>query len=1254
MHHFTSGSSSLAPRTHDLPPQPTALIGRQRELSQLTDILARPDVRLLTLTGAGGTGKTRLAIELAAAQYDWFEHGCVFVDLAVVSTPAMVPSALATAVGLRDIGTQPLLETLKLYLRDRHLLAVLDNFEHLLDAAPLLPDLLGAAPRLKVMVTSRAALRQWRWEHEFSVPPLALPDAATPASPESLELVPSISLFVERARARRADFALGGHNASAVADICVRLDGLPLALELAAAGVKLLSPQSILDRLQKRLDLTGEPGSDFPTRHHTLRAAVAWSYDLVAPTEQALLRRLAVFAGGFNAEAAEAICADDTLPNAQILPLLGQLVDQSLVITEERGDEVGYRLLEVIREFARQQLEESGEAERFRRQHGEWCVALGLEAEAGLRGAMQSVWLDRLETEHDNLRQALDWLAEGRAADIALGQRLAASLWQFWWLRGYLSEGRQQLERVLSQTVSDKATPQRVHALLAAGTLAFRQGDYDAAREHLESSLERARSLGHDSAAAAALRDLGREMAIDRGDFAAARERLRQSLAIERTLNSPFGRAWSLSYLGLLEHFAGDNAAARAFIEQSLPMLRALQDQWGTAVALAYLGRVASDEGDRSAAESMWQESLETCRTQGYLWCVPYLLEFLAGVAITGGEAVRGVRLAGAAEALRETIGAPLPPVWHDDRDRDLAPARRALSPSAYARTLEEGRAVLLDKAIAEASLGAQPGRVAVQASSSVPPSPRETRYARSGDVSIAYQVAGAGSLDLVFVMGWVSHLDYYWQEPRFARFLHRLASFARVILFDKRGTGLSDRSVGLPTLEQSMDDVRAVLDAVDSKRTALVGISEGGTLCTLFAATYPEQTAALVLVGCVPRLMWSPDYPSGDTAEQRAARVADMGTDWASPVWVVRDLERRAPSIAHDEQFGRWWSMFLRQGAGPGAAQAVSHMNTQIDIRPVLPSVRVPTLVVHRIGDRAIPVEASRFLARHIPNARLVELAGEDHLPFVGDQDAVLDPIEEFLTEVRPTAQPDRVLATVLAMQTVNTAQTIAEVGAARWLTIEATHDALVRDQVEHFRGHQAGTGGSGFLATFDGPARGIRCAQAIVEASRPLGLGVRAALHTGECDLLDGQLGGIAFRIAAWAMSQAEAGDVLVSSTVRDLVAGSGIDFEELRERAAPDNLGTWRLFLAGSASRRPAASPPPAQPVRNTSNLTPREREVALLLARGLTNRQIGEELVISAATAERHVVNIFNKLGFHSRSQVAAWVVEQKIHTPVQDR
>jgi non-specific serine/threonine protein kinase len=700
----TAETSWSAALSRDLPSQPTALIGRQRELSQLRHMLARPEVRLLTLTGAGGTGKTRLAVQLAAAHGDAFEHGCVFVDLSPVSSPALVPSVVAAAVGLRDIGTQPLLETLKLYLRERQMLAVLDNFEHLLEAVSLLPDLLTASSRLKIVVTSRAALRLWRWEHEFTVAPLAVPDAPSRAAPDRLASVPSVALFVDRARARRADFSLGPHNAPAVADLCAHLDGLPLALELAAARIKVLSPRAILDRLQRRLDLPGQPGGDFPMRHHTLGAVVGWSYDLLAPEEQALLRRLAVFAGGFSAEAAEAICADAHLSPDQILPLIARLVDQSLVVAETRDHDIRYRLLEMIRVFAHRKADESAEANALRRRHAEWCVALGLQAAAGLRGAMQSTWLDRLEVEHDNVRQALDWLSSRPDDEIAAAQQLAAALWQFWWLRGYLSEGRRQLERVVAPAPTEVTlTPQRVGALLAAGILAFRQGDYAVATAHLEESLDGAHALGDQATAAAAERNLGR-MAIDRGDFEQARVRLRTSLGIERSLNSAFGTAWSLNYLGLLEHFAGDNAQARAFIEQSLPMLRALEDRWGTAVALAYLGRVARDKGDRSAAQAIWTESLEICRAQGYLWCVPYVLEFLGGLAIVGGRPAHGLRLAGAAEALREATGAPLPPVWHADRDRDLAPARRALDASAHAAALEAGRGLTLEEAIEEAS----------------------------------------------------------------------------------------------------------------------------------------------------------------------------------------------------------------------------------------------------------------------------------------------------------------------------------------------------------------------------------------------------------------------------------------------------------------------------------------------------------------------------------------------------------------------
>jgi predicted ATPase/pimeloyl-ACP methyl ester carboxylesterase/DNA-binding CsgD family transcriptional regulator len=1257
-----------------LPSQPTRLIGRERELAELGQQLARSEVRLLTLTGPAGTGKTRLAIHLAAERGETFEHGSVFVDLAPVRDPALVVSALASGLGLLDVGSQPLIDTVTHFVRDRHLLVVLDNFEQVLEAAPLLADLLAASPRLSLLVTSRAALRLWRWEHEFPVAPLALPDPRHPRLPESLDNVPSVALFVERARARRPDFALGPHNASAVAEICVRLDGLPLALELAAAGIKLLSPQAILTRLQRRLDLIGEGGADFPRRHQTLRAAVGWSYDLLSAPERALLRRLAVFVGGFNLDVAEAMCAGDGMADGELLPLLARLVDQSLVVAEERGPDTRYRLLETIREYAGEQLNASGEAEFYRRRHADWGVRLGLQAEAELRGPQQSAWLDRLELDHDNLRAALDWLSAGDQAAVGLGLRLAAALWQFWWLRGYLSEGRQRLETLLARAgAAAGPSAERTAALLAVGVLAFRQGDYAAARAHLEESLVRARALGDRAAAAAALRNLGR-MAIDRGEFGAAHRFLDESLGIERLLDSAFGTAWSLNYLGLLAHFEGDNAAGRALLEQSLPLLRAVDDRWGTAVALYYLGRVASDQADTATAAARWIESLGICRAQGYLWCVPYLLEGVAVLAVVHGRPVESARLAGAAQALHDTIGAPLPPVWRADLDRRLAPARRALGKVAFAAAWGEGRALSVDEAVAEASQAA----AAAESAGRVPPTrpeqaarpprppasaaPLETRYARSGGVNIAYQVLGQGPIDLVFVMGWVTHLDYFWQEPRFARFLRRLASFSRLIVFDKRGTGLSDRGVGLPTLEQRMDDVRAVMDAVGSERAALLGVSEGGALCTLFAATHPDRTSALALVGCFPRALWAPDYPWGDTPDEREQRLEDTERGWGSLEWATRDLERRAPSVAHDEQFTRWWATYLRMSASPGAARAVRQMNNQIDVRPVLPAIGVPTLVVHRADDRTALVEEGRYLAAHIPGARYVELPGADHLPFAGDQDAVLDAIEEFLTGVRPAAEPDRVLATVLAMEVVDAAERAASMGERRWRQIEAARAALAREQLERHRGRAAGTAGSGFLATFDGPARGIRCASAIIDQSRALGVELRAGLHTGECDVLDGELGGTAFRIATGVMAHAGPGDVLVSSTIRDLVAGSGISFEEQETLVMTGGLGPWRLFRIGRGGppRRSAgdgSTPAPPAATRRADPLTPREREVAVLLARGLTNRQIGDELVISAATAERHVVNIFNKLGFHSRSQLAAWVVErglQKIHTPVQDR
>jgi pimeloyl-ACP methyl ester carboxylesterase/class 3 adenylate cyclase/DNA-binding CsgD family transcriptional regulator len=521
------------------------------------------------------------------------------------------------------------------------------------------------------------------------------------------------------------------------------------------------------------------------------------------------------------------------------------------------------------------------------------------------------------------------------------------------------------------------------------------------------------------------------------------------------------------------------------------------------------------------------------------------------------------------------------------------------------------------------------------------------TRYARSGDVSIAYQVIGDGPRDLVFVMGWVSHLDWMWEEPHFARFLRRLAGFSRLIMFDKRGTGLSDRAVGLPTLEQRMDDVRAVLDAVGSERAALFGISEGGPLSALFAATYPGRTDALIMFGSYPRRLRAPDYPWGEDAAERYRFMEQCRRDWGSDI----RLAARAPSLAHDEHFRSWWASFLRMSASPGSATALTEMNMHIDIRHILPSIRVPTLIIHRTGDLALPVEGSRYMAQQIPEARYVELPGDDHFPFVGDQDAILDEIEHFLTGARPAPGADRVLATVMAAEINNATASAARLGERRWSEVRVEYDALTREAVDRFHGREAVRTIDGLLASFDGPARAVHCAEEVVVGARRLGLRARAGVHAGEVAIVGDEINGVAVELAARVAAQAEPGQVLVSNTVKDLVVGSGLDFKPFGDRVFPGLPGEWRLFrlASGAPASRPEALIQDADNegwvTRPASVLSPREREVARVLALGLTNRQIADELAIAPTTVERHVANILAKLGFGSRAQVAAWAVER---------
>jgi class 3 adenylate cyclase len=439
-------------------------------------------------------------------------------------------------------------------------------------------------------------------------------------------------------------------------------------------------------------------------------------------------------------------------------------------------------------------------------------------------------------------------------------------------------------------------------------------------------------------------------------------------------------------------------------------------------------------------------------------------------------------------------------------------------------------------------------------------------RYARSGEVNIAYQVVGEGAIDLVVIPIWVSHLEYAWEEPSLARFYRRLASFSRLVLLDKRGTGLSDRpgDGALQTLEERMDDVRAVLDAVGSEQAALFGMHDGGTMAALFAATYPERTLALTAFGMFARRLRAPGYEHGWEAGRRQEWIREIEQTWGGAV----GLAEVAPSVAGDPRFERWWATYLRLGASPGAAVALARMNDEIDIRDVLPAIHVPTLLLHRVDDRRVGVAEARAIAEAIPAARLVELPGADHLPWVGDQDAVLDELEEFLTGARRAPDPHRILATVLFTDVVGSTERAVELGDRRWRELLERHDAHVRRELAHWHGREVDKAGDGFLASFDGPARAIRCALAIREAVGMLGLDLRAGVHTGECEVEDGRLTGIAVHIGARVAALAAPGEVLVSSTVKDLVAGSGIAFEDRGEHELKGIPGTWRLYAVVDA--------------------------------------------------------------------------------------
>jgi pimeloyl-ACP methyl ester carboxylesterase/class 3 adenylate cyclase len=446
---------------------------------------------------------------------------------------------------------------------------------------------------------------------------------------------------------------------------------------------------------------------------------------------------------------------------------------------------------------------------------------------------------------------------------------------------------------------------------------------------------------------------------------------------------------------------------------------------------------------------------------------------------------------------------------------------------------------------------------------------PPETRYARSGEINIAYQVVGDGPLDLVFVPGFISHLDLQWADPRIARFLDKLASFSRLILFDKRGTGLSDPVAAPAPLEDRMDDVRAVMDAAGSERAALLGVSEGGPMSILFATTYPERTRALILCGTFATGSLDPqDHPAGQRWIDSFNRVRAALEHWGEG----QTLALMAPSAQSErERIGR--GIFERSAASPQMARTLIDMVIETDVRDLLPSVRVPTLVLHR-EEEMIPVEGAKYMAEHIPGARLIVLPGADHIPFYGDADGYAEEIEEFLTGSRHAPPPDRILTTVMFTDIVGSTERAATLGDARWRDLLARHDALIRGELERHRGREVKTMGDGFLATFDGPARGIRCARAISQQVPTLGVELRAGLHTGECELIGDDIGGMAVNIGARIGALAGAGEALVSSTVKDLVVGSGISFVDRGLQQLKGVPGEWRLFAVDEVEA-PASS-------------------------------------------------------------------------------